>query len=636
MRITAILAFVFLSISTFAQGPCAYKKSLSLSGSSSLSAADFESMQNYDVKYYKLDLNVENNSVKLSGNVSMQAKSLTNLKSIILQLHQSMIVDSIWINGSKTTFSRATDILTIISIDTIKPGELFSVTTWYRGTPNQSATAALGTSVTNNSAHSVTWSNSQPFSSYEWWPCKQVLSDKADSLEVWVTTDTINKVGSNGLLKKITPLPKGKHRYEWKSNYPIAYYLISFAVCPYEEFNLYAHPLGSDSILIQNYIYKNSDPEVKSSLKLTPYIIEYYSNILGLYPFAKEKYGHCQSEINGGMEHQTMSTMGEFFFDINAHELAHQWFGNMVTCGTWSDIWLNEGFASYCELLAFEQFLPSGVNEKIDEIMDYAKFSSGTLSVKDTFNVPVIFDYFSTYKKGAALLRSLRYEINNDSIFFAGFQKYLKDHSYSVARSIDFKSTMATVSGKNLDQFFNQWLYSPGYPVFEGKWNQVNDDVLLNINQFASDGNTIFKTPIDILLKSFNGDTTIRIFIDAKSNNLKIKTNGKKIYSIRMDPKKFILNEVTSLTQDKNYVSFVKNFREQNILIFPNPAKDVLFIQNADGLSLDIINSVGEKIITHHVIEESQNIDVSILKPGVYFVKLSHDGTAFYQKFIKE
>ena len=169
---------------------------------------------------------------------------------------------------------------------------LFDIQVYYRGTPNRQGTNALGSfSVTNVIGKQLTFTLSEPNAAYEWFPCKQVLADKADSVEVWISTDSINKAGSNGILKNTVLLGNGKVRYEWKTKYPTAYYLISFSVCPYKEYNLYAHPAGSDSILIQNYLYKNVDAESMDAINLTPAMLEVFSRNWKFYLLAGDSDG---------------------------------------------------------------------------------------------------------------------------------------------------------------------------------------------------------------------------------------------------------------------------------------------------------------------------------------------------------
>lgn len=636
MKKTLLFALILPLINVApAQNSCAKRATGTASAASFASEADIAKMNQYDVHFYKLDLEVRNNSTYLSGSAQVHAKVLQDLGDITLQLHPNMLVDSVLLNGLSNSYSRAGDILSIPTPITFTAGSGFRVQVYYRGTPPVAGQGAIGDGFSNNVANKVTWSLSQPYSAYEWWPCKQVLTDKADSSEVWITTDAINKAGSNGLLTKTVTVAGGKVRYEWKSSYPIAYYLISVAVCPYQEYTAYAHPKGADSILIQNYLYKNASADEKAAIDFTPDMLELFSEKFGLYPFASEKYGHCQAELGGGMEHQTMSTMGVFNFDIVAHELGHQWFGDLVTCAGWSDIWLNEGFASYSELLAIEALQAPELSKAwVSEKMNLSKYA-GTVFVADSLNVGRIFNYMSTYSKGAILLRMLRYEINNDSLFFKGIRNYLNAYSFKTARASDFKSTMEQISGRNLNVFFEQWYYNEGHPVLSGQWDQNGAGrINMQLSQTASTGNTVFVTPIDVTFRYAGGDTTMRIMLDAVSKLYTFDLPGKQVYTIRIDGNDYILNEMISLARNPamgigQYPGF------GNVLIYPNPAHNQITIANANGAGIRITDPAGKTVLSLEAADTDISVDISALPSGVYLLQFTRNGNTGYSKLIK-
>lgn len=637
MRIIYTFSLLVLYFPVLAQNDCAYLKSGLNKKAGSISASDAALMNRYDVTYYKINLEAANNSVFIKGHAVMQAKVLQEMKDITLELHPSMLIDSVMLNDSLVSYNRSGNILSIHATDTLKTNSAFRLVTFYHGTATNASAGAMGNGYNTNASKKVSWSLSEPYSAYEWWPCKQILSDKSDSSAVWITCDSVNKVGSNGLLQNRMLLPNGKVRYEWKSQYPIAYYLISFTVCPYEEYNLYAHPFGSDSILVQNYIYKNAAPEVKQGLNYTPALIEKLSDKIGLYPFNKEKYGHCQAEIGGGMEHQTMTTMGDFSFRVIAHELGHQWFGDYVTCGSWSDIWLNEGLASYCEYIAMEALMPASKDFWLSEAMSLAQQASGTVYVNDSFTVSTIFDYASTYRKGAILLHMLRYEFNNDSLFFAGIRNYLNVHKLATALAPDFRKAMELTLGKDLKPFFNQWYYNPGYPVFTGKWNQLwNRKILINLKQEASFGNIVFKTSLDIKFICPGGDTIIRIWIDSISNTREIDVGSKTVTSIRLDPNNNILNEVISLAKNPAMELAEGVLIDEELTMYPNPANDYLKFKQSENCDVWVYNIAGVNMITEHLGEGKTSISLEALTPGIYIVKLSKSGSSRYVKFVKQ
>ncbi|HEX8349382.1 MAG TPA: hypothetical protein VF598_05435, partial [Hymenobacter sp.] len=267
-----------------------------------------QKMDRYDVSYYKLDLALENTTRAVSGVVWMQARAGQLLDSLAFELYPTLTIDSVVVNGRRSPGLHRVDGDVTAKLAQAVPGRtLFNALIYYRGTAPNSNTGGVAVGNALNTGFrmpynvNVTWSLSEPFGAYEWWPCKQVLTDKADSSDVWVTTTNPNKVGSNGVLQRVTPLPGNKSRYEWKSRHPIDYYLISVAVGPYLEYVNYAHPVGGPAIPIVNYVYNQEALNTfKTEIDRTPGFIEYFSELVGLYPFADEKYGHSMAPLGGG------------------------------------------------------------------------------------------------------------------------------------------------------------------------------------------------------------------------------------------------------------------------------------------------------------------------------------------------
>ena len=635
------LVVAFLIVSTFTSQSqnsfCAYAKR-DVIATSFASPSDVSKMNNYDIYFYKLDVDVENNSTYISGNVSIYAKAVKSFSEFVFELHDSLHIDSVIINSSKKTFTRNNGVVTAVLGNSISASSTVQAIIYYRGNTPQDNSSAIGNGFSNDPSLKVTWSLSESFVAYEWFPCKQVLYDKADSSEVWITTDQANKAGSNGLLKNITTLPNGKKRHEWKSHFPIDYYLISVSVAKYFEYNLYAHPAGSDSILIQNYLY---DSAVIPAVNNTPAMIEMYSKIIGLYPFASEKYGHCMAPINGGMEHQTMTTLGPssaYTFDIITHELAHQWFGDLVTCGTWADIWLNEGFASYFEYVSNDRLLTGNSTSWMTNAMAGAKYAWGWVYVNDTLNTNTIFNPYASYKKGAVILHMLRYEMNNDSLFFLGIRNYLNTYKFSTAVSKDFQKVMEQTSGKNLDYFFSEWLHGLGYPVFSAKYNVFNNNLYVNLTQTTTNASTpLFKTTIDIRVIFNNGDTVMRVWVDSLSKVFVTNVSGKNVKGIQLDVKNWILKDIGTISYDPTFNAIESlDGDKSNILVYPNPANDRINLSNANGCSLEMFDVSGKMILNKTVSEINSTIDVSNLVKGFYFIKIEKNGAVRNLKFVKE
>lgn len=597
-------------------------------------------LEKYDVTFYFLDLNVENNTVAVSGNVTIKAKpTVTALDTFAFELISAMTIDSVFVNGLQRTFQHTNDLATVPLSSPIPQGTLFSVKVYYQGIPPTGGFfSGVSTDYSAQYQKNVTWTLAEPYAAKDWWPTKQDLRDKADSVWVFLTTSPENKAGSEGLLTGITTMPNGKVRYEWKSYYPIDYYLISFAVADYQDYSLYAFPEGtSDSVLIQNYIYDHPNclPDNKDAIDQTAAFIELFSDLFGLYPFINEKYGHCLTELGGGMEHQTMTTIGGFGFGIIAHELGHMWFGDKVTCATWSDIWINEGFATYTDYLA-HHFLSTPYYDSLWLKIRHDQVKAqpgGSVYVppEELGDIWRIFDGRLSYSKGSLLLHMIRFELQDDDMFFNVLKTYVEEYGDSVATGDNFRDWLESVSGKDFTDFFNQWYYGEGYPVYDIVWHQGGNDLDIISTQTASTSVTpLFKMLVPYHLNFTDGtDTTLLLYQDANLNSYTVPVS-KVIDNIELDPKQWILHKLNSIS-----VGVEEKESPLHFTLGPNPAKDYLrifFSHPSDKSStLFISDLTGRPIFSQTMENADRFIDISKFSPGVYLVSLS-DGTAVLNK----
>ncbi len=530
-----------------------------LNNNQRVSYYQYPSMNNYDVKYLKLDLNAEPGSYNLSGTCSTIVKTTAPLDTFICELKSNMIVDSIHVNGSRHLFSVGNDHIMIPFPLPFSINTLLSIEIYYHGT----SAAQMGMYAGNMQGNTLTYTAtlSESYQAREWFPVKQILEDKIDSADIWITTNAVNKVGSNGLLQGIDNLPNGKVRYRWKTTHPMNYYMPSFAVGNYQEYINYARPvsISPDSILIQHYIansinYLNS---VKPNLDKTPAFIEKLSELYGLYPFSDEKYGHCLAAIGGGMEHQTMSTMSAFTTDVIAHELGHQWFGDNVTCSTWNDIWLNEGFATYSEQLLMEKlpsmFTPLTASANMLSIHNNVMtVTNGSVYVPDAsvFNENRIFSSRLSYNKGAGIIHNLRFEMQSDSLFFKTLRNYQQQYKNTVASTQNFKQLAENICGRNFNDFFNEWYYGEGYPTFNITYFKSSPDTLLimvNETTSAPAITPFFKGFLELTINSPQGDTTI--LVNLSSNNQVFSFVYRKTPNgVIVDPNNWIINKTGTIT----------------------------------------------------------------------------------------
>lgn len=636
MKKVILLLSLILSTISYAQygEHCANLKSNSRIGlqndrSNTLSLAEIATTEEYDVHFYKLDLNAERTSTYISGEVEIHGKVVAlSCNDIIFELHQDLTINSVELNGVSTNFTHNGSVVTLQSVN-LTINDNFIVKVDYQGQPPSQATNPLSGGGINNGTsgswgNQVTWTLSEPFSAYEWWPCKQSLTDKADSVYVYLTTDSTNKVGANGLLNNVIDLGNGKHRYEWQSNYPIDYYLISFTIAKYVDYSIYAHPAGlTDSILVQNYVYDNPNtlPNFQNEIDNTVDFIEHFSDLYGLYPFFEEKYGHCMAPFGGGMEHQTMTTQGWFEDGLTAHELGHQWFGDHVTCATWADIWLNEGFASYTEYLMEEEFYPGSQDQSMLNVHDDVMSEDfGQVWVADSLNTNRIFSGRLTYNKGSAIIHTLRFLINDDAKFFEILQTYLSQFGGSTARLSDFKQIAEDISQLDLTDFFQEWYYGEGFPTYSIQYNSTGLETIIEVSQSTSWPTTtpFFTNDLELKLVAQNGSIgSFRIPISGPVTNYSVPF-VHPISQIKIDPNNWIINQDGFISNNTDLLNLTELNKEFTYLY--NRDESIFSLNSNIEGELKVYNMNGQLIHNFGLVNGSNQYNFKHLSSGVYIV----------------
>lgn len=607
------------------------------------SGSTIEALQDYDLKYYHLDLEADNTSTFITGSTEIGAVSnVASLGSFVVELINDLTVDSVLTGSTLLSFSHSNDIVIVNMGSAVPAGEFFRVKIFYHGTvPQEGFFSGMTSDIDIDWGNSVTWTLSEPFNAKDWFPCKQDLQDKADSVMIDITVPDSLMAGSNGKLINTMPVEGGKTRYEWRSYYPTDYYLISITVADYQDYSIYAHPAGlDDSILIQNFIYNNSAylEQNRELIDETATMIELFSDLYSMYPFANEKYGHCVAPMGGAMEHQTMTTIDNFSFYLVAHELGHQWFGDNVTCATWQDIWINEGFASYTEYLAYQNLLSQAyAGVWMDSAHDWAMgLPDGSVYIPfdEVSDVSRIFSNALSYKKGAAIIHMIRFELENDSLFFTTLREFQKEFTDSVATGDDFRGVLENISGRDFSWFFDQWYYGSGFPRFGIEWSRDGDTVSIRSTITTSSVNTpSFKTSVEFRLNYLGGDTTIRVFQDQSIQifNMYVPYD---ITSLEVDPDNWILNQVSSIS----YISEYKEFKERNIRVFPNPfstSLNVIFPDRSGLKEISLLDLSGKEFIKIITEQNELIIDGSHLPPGLYFLRIREDDKSYVKKIVK-
>ncbi len=581
---------------------------------------------NYDVKYHRLNLNIDPSQAAISGDVTTYFEAKEDLSEITFDLSDNMVVSSVEQRGNTLAFVQNSDDELIITLPlTQNLGVLDSLTISYSGNPISSGFGSF--EQTTHNGDPIIWTLSEPYGAKGWWPCKQDLIDKIDSVDVYLNTPEFNPSNepyiavSNGV--ELSQNVQGGNKVtRFKHRYPIPAYLIAIAVTNYE---VYTHqvPNNGNPFDIVNYVFPENLAVAQASTSVTVDIMNLFSDLFEEYPFASEKYGHAQFGWNGGMEHTTVSFMGDFSRNLIAHELAHQWFGNKITCGSWKDIWLNEGFATYLSGLVFEHLDNESAfrNWKSQRINSITSQVGGAvyLTDQDTTSVSRIFNGRLSYNKGAMVLHMLRKELG-DVAFYQGINNYLSapNLAYDYAKTQDFQDIMESSSGEDLNEFFDDWLYNQGYPSYTITWNQDNSDLELQIAQSQSHASvSFFESKITFRILGTQGESQ-DITVDHTFNNQMFNTTiNFDIDDIIFDPEFDIISRNNSITLS------VGDFQlDQQVILFPNPTSSVIHIQKPKTIEVQTIkvyNNLGQLLIQK---PWTDVIDLSGLASGLFFLQL--------------
>lgn len=587
----------------------------------------------YDVKYLRMELNIDPGVLYLSGSVKTQFEASQDISSIEMELSTDFTIDSIIHQGNALTFQHDSPWMLTIQFPAVLPaGTLNEIEIYYRGIPS----TAQGFGSVGMKLHAgvpALWTLSEPYGARDWWPGKNDLTDKIDSVDIIVHSPEAYRTASNGLLMSDV-VADGTRTNHWKHKYPIVPYLIAVAVTNYSVYTDTAWSLGK-LVPVINYVYPETLLESQQDTKATVPLIDLYSNLFMQYPFSDEKYGHAMFGWGGGMEHQTMSFMGRLDFEIVAHELAHQWFGDMVTTNSWHDIWLNEGFATYLSGLSYEHMFDGyywsiwkGINlEKV------VRWPDGSVYVADTMNISRIFDSRLSYSKGALVLHSLRWVIGDDA-FFEGCYNYLNDPvaRYGFASTQMLREHMEAVSGMNLEEFFADWYYGEGYPSYVLNLTSQEDQSYHAVLSQSTSHSSVdfFEMPVPVLLSGAVKDTLI--VLDHQSNNQVFEINpGFAVQSVTIDPDQWLISANNQVLLDS-----AEPLKYPTMNIYPNPATDQIMVSvlNTRG-DLLICDINGRVVLTMKDYGNYQWIDISRLEKGVYLLRFTGKDFKAEAPFIK-
>ncbi len=525
---------------------------------------------NFDVNYYRCEWSIDPSARYISGSVTAYYTMTAAGSNIVFDLMSTLVTDSVKQRGSHLVFTRPGDAVSIDLPGTTNTGTLDSVTIYYKGIP---ANTGFGSFI--QSMHAgvpVMWTLSEPYGSRDWWPCKNGLDDKADSIDLFITHPVAYKAAANGMLQSETVVNNGTSILtHWKHRYPIVTYLVCVAVTNYDVFNNSVQ-LGNINVPMVTYCYPESRAAFEAGTQNTLDAMQFFHRDFGDYPFIKEKYGHVQFGWGGGMEHQTSTFIVNTSESLVAHELAHQWFGDMVTCSSWKDIWLNEGFATYLARYYMEQKYPAtALSNRQNVINNITSSTNGSVKVNDTTSVGRIFSGRLSYNKGSYLVNMLRFKLG-DTAFFRGIRNYLQHPSlqYGFVSTADLKVSLEAASGQDLGRFFSQWYEGEGYPSYNVQWSPLgSSSVTFTINQVTSDPSvSFFEMPVPLLFKNATQQKMVVVNHTASGQNF-IESLGFIPDTVLIDP----ALELISRNNNSEKITLV-NSGIPVVEIYPNPIQE--------------------------------------------------------------
>jgi len=598
-----------------------------------------ENQQKIDITYYNIDLEIDLVLEEIYGSVVVNGSvGLDQPDSIELDFSNDMSVDSIKFNDQAWDFLHQDNILSIPPpySDAID-GYDFSFEIFYHGHPTSTGFGSFNFDEYAEIDH--VWTLSEPYGSRDWWPCKDDPSDKADSVDIIITVPDEQIAVSNGILLDVEDLGDGRKKYHWSERYPICTYLVSVTTYPYTVWYDQYIGLEGDTLPLEYYVYPDHYNLVYDNYMLTNDMMRVFAEKFGEYPFMNEKYGHVEFGRGGGMEHQTITSLGGYSQWLIAHELGHQWWGDLVTCASFHHIWLNEGFARFSEALWEEA--NNGPNAYRQYWQSHAYYGPGTIYVEEPNTASQIFNGNLTYNKAGWVVHMLR-GVMGDSLFFQTLQSYGYNDSlaYGAVTTENFQSVCEDISNLDLEQFFQQWIYGEYYPQYGFFWEMNNsNELIVTILQMQSW--QFFNMPINLRVMLPDDTLNFTVYNEGQSQEFNLGVIDGSPYLVKLDPDDWILKEV-------EYMNLKDILPSENSLtfypVYPNPfnpkASIQIFVPDQLGemqSSISIFDIKGSLI---------DRISSGKLKPGmnktswsgknhatgIYFIQLDADDKIYTQK----
>jgi aminopeptidase N len=565
LRSLLLVLFLFNSIAIPAQQPAAQQTA---------PPVQYPRSHNYDVQHYRIEATFDWQEKSISGTTTITFKPFTNdVKEVEVDAGNMTIKTVTLDNGAPLTFRYVNNEKLYVTLDkTYTTNSVVAVRIAYKAIPKdgQGLTFITPTETEKTRPYQI-WSQGEARTNHYWFPCYDAPNDKATS-ELIATVEDRFQVISNGVLISETANRANKTKtYHWKMDQPFSSYLISLVVGEYAEVRD-----RFKTVPVSSFVYKNQQADAHVSLGKLPQMVAFFSERLG-YDFPYKKYAQIMvRDFPGAMENITATTMTDTavhdaraHLDVSsdsivAHELAHSWFGDLLTCREWAEIWLNESFATFMEAAWTEH--DKGKDEYLYEMYNnqqayFQAWNSGTRRpiVTKLYSDPdALFDTYA-YPRGGAVVNMIRYVLG-DEAFWKAMNTYLKKYAYQNVETQQLVATIEEATGQNLQWFIDEWVYKMGHPEFDitSSYDDSAKKVTLNVKQTQKPDEErkwypsvdVFTMPVDIAITTAAGEKVHRVLIDQKEEIFTFPADSKPLI-INFDRGNFIIKKVNFNRSDE-------------------------------------------------------------------------------------
>jgi aminopeptidase N len=507
----------------------------------SVALDDYSRATQLDALRYRIHLTLNDSDNTISGEAEILfAVTQDSVAEVPLDF-EGLTVDEVKENSRPGRFNSASGRLTITLKGTYHKGDQFTVAIRYHGAPRDGLFIKK-----NKFGDRTVFADNWPNRAHYWFPAIDHPYDKAE-VEFFVTAPDRYGVVANGELLEITSLQNGSKVWHWREAAPIPVYCM---VAGAAEFSILKSG-SSENVPIFLYLYpKDRDHGIKD-FRRAAQMLEFYTNLIGPYPYEKlalvessTRFGGMENSSNIFFDEKTVDGTGKIEGTV-AHEIAHQWFGDAVTESDWHHLWLSEGFATYFGHLFFERadgrdkFL-SLMRTDREIVLSSSRANPRPIhdtSIKDLFQLL----NRNNYQKGGWVLHMLRHLLGDEK-FFAGVREYYRSHRGGNALTEDFEHAMERQYGSSLGWFFKQWIYEPGYPVYDvlWRWDQANRQLLITVTQKQQ--GPLFRMPVDVEFILASGVRKEVIDVNQREQVFTFKVDSRPA-SIALDPGEWVLKE---------------------------------------------------------------------------------------------